>query len=234
MIWANETCATRNRAMASCADMCAAAPATLTPMGENSDLGMAHMVNAAASPPPREKANMGEKMLPVRAEAMTTLPMTTTMAHGPPKAYRAHRVRILARPNLKNGAGRGMNDSIQCRATAMATKRARVAMRVFLSTVLLKSLPNLSPASYHEPDGFATLGGKNDQLPVRGIESGCFSIQDAKAALSGPGVESAPVFSLAAVHDHGRVLHMGKRFDLFEGILIIAHLVHQVKVLARL
>lgn len=109
------------------------APPTLIPMGENCDFGMAHMLKAAARPPQSEKANAGEKMLPESAEPMKTLLTATKMAQGPPKAYRVQRVMTLARPNLKKGAGLGMNDSVQCRTTAMATKSARVVIRMFFS-----------------------------------------------------------------------------------------------------
>jgi len=38
---------------------------------------------------------------------------------------------IFARPKRKKGAGLGIKDSIQCRATAMEIKSAMVAMREF-------------------------------------------------------------------------------------------------------
>lgn len=109
------------------------APPTLTPTGENRDFGIAHMLKPAARPPHREKAKAGENMPPESAEPMKTLPRATKIDHGPPNAYRVHRVMTLARPNLRKGAGLGMKDSAQCRATAIAIKSARVVMRMFFS-----------------------------------------------------------------------------------------------------
>ncbi len=118
------------------------APPTLTPRMENIPLGIHHMMRPAVIPPPSEKKKVGVKMLPVSAEAITTLEITTKSAQGPPKVYSVQIVMMFARPNLRNGAGLGINDSVQCRATAMAINRAILVIRRFFS-MLYPELGNL-------------------------------------------------------------------------------------------